>query len=933
MRESREAKGLRATLAFGSARNVTIALAVYAVAAPLVAAEILAASLTSAGLGAFGPATFLTALSMTLLGPGLAVTTLALRGHAQIAADLTEHDDGEPQQALLRLATAGAVLAYLAVLTLLGKAGSLIVPLLAVNVAGILSAWLLFVHLMAEPSPSTARRGAAMLNDVVLVSVFLHIGGAYAAPWFSLYLWVILGSGLRFGVMPLVYGAILSVAGFIAVCITTPFWRSQMPLAAGILLALVLLPFYATALIRRAAAAKAEANDAAAAKSRFLAIMSHELRAPANSVIGLGSLMARTKLDTEPRTILATLQHTARALLGLIDDLLHLSKLEDGTLTPETETFVLHEVMGGAVAIMRSQAEAKGQALTLRIDPRLPHVYRGWPLQLRQVLVNLLANAVKFTPAGHIAVTATRATQMENRATMIITVRDDGVGIPKEAQAGIFEVVAEADGSAARRYGGTGLGLAIARQLVELMGGAITLDSEAGKGTIFAVRLTLEQGAGDAIRPPDLLGHKVVVISSDNQLAGMMESRLNAWRAEVQWVADSETALGELALAGKSGSPTIVFIDGRDNPLAALSLAHRSATAMATPPLVVFLAPTQGGEAITRLAASPLAAVIEAPMSEADLACALLGILAGESLTATPDLSAVVEEPAAGPAPRSAADSAPTGTAPAQRLRILVADDNAGNRTMLKTLLENAGHEVEILADGEAALAALDRSQFDLALLDINMPEVSGYEVAKLYRVSHIGEWRLPIVALTADATTETERLCREAGMDAVFTKPVDATQLLAEIDAIYARAARPERIAVGAPRVVTPITAHPRFVPETAAVVDEDIFAALRKLGGQDFLVEVIETFRKDAWLIIERLKRAAEAGDLRDFRELMHSLRSGAVNVGGVKLCQALTSLRDISARELSVNGAAHVEKLKAELARLDAALDQMLDVQRRG
>jgi two-component system sensor histidine kinase RpfC len=352
---------------------------------------------------------------------------------------------------------------------------------------------------------------------------------------------------------------------------------------------------------------------------------------------------------------------------------------------------------------------------------------------------------------------------------------------------------------------------------------------------------------------------------------------------------------------------------------------------MAMPPLILFLAPAQGGEAITRLAASPLAAVVEAPMTEADLAGALLGILAGESLAETPYLSAATAGDSDAPVLREAAEGA--APAAARRRRILVADDNGPNRTALKSLLEAAGHEVELAADGEAALAALDGLAFDLALLDINMPEVSGYEVAKLYRVGHIGEWRLPIIALTADATTETERLCREAGMDAVVTKPIDAAQLLAEIDSLEARAARPERIAVGAPRVVTPITAHPRFMPETAAVVDEDIFAALRKLGGHDFVVEVIETFRKDAWLIIERLKKAAEAGDLRDFRELMHSLRSGAVNVGGVKLCQALTGLRDISARELSVNGASHVEKLKAELARLDAALDQMMGIQRRG
>jgi two-component system sensor histidine kinase RpfC len=868
---------------------------------------------------------------MTLLGPGLAVMTLALRGHGQIAVDLIERGDGETRQTILRLFTAGAVLAYLGILTLFGKAGGLIAPLLAVNVAAILSAWLLLVHLMAEPSPSTARRVAAMLNDVVLISVFLHIGGVYAAPWFSIYLWVILGFGFRFGMRPLIYSAILSIAGFAAVCATTPFWQNETPLAAGILLALMLLPAYAATLIRGATAAQANAAGAVAEKDRFLAIMSHELRAPLSNVIGTASLLARSKLDAEQRGLVASVQHAARALLGLVNDLLDLSKIEDGKLAPQTESFVLHEVMGSAVAVLRSEAEAKGQALTLRIDPRLPHVYRGWPLQLRQVVINLLANAVKFTPGGHIAVTATRATQVENRATMIITVRDDGVGIPKEAQANIFEVFAEGDGSGGRRYGDSGLGLAIAKQLVELMGGTLTLDSEPGKGSTFAVRLTLRQ-AHEAVRSPDLLGHKLVVISSDNELAGMMESRLIAWRAEVQWVAGSETALGELALAGKSDARPIVFIDGRDNPLAALSLAHRSATAMATPPLILFLAPAQGGEAITRLAASPLAAVIEAPMTEADLAGALLGVLAGESLAEAPHLSAAMTGDSEAPALGEAVESAAPAAA-ARRRRILVADDNGPNRMALKSMLETAGHEVELAADGEAALAALDGSAFDLALLDINMPEVSGYEVAKLYRVGHIGEWRLPIVALTADATTETERLCREAGMDGVVTKPVDGAQLLAEIDSLDARAARPERIAVGAPRVVTPITAHPRFMPESSAVVDDDIFAALRKLGGHEFVVEVIETFRKDAWFIIERLRKAAEAGDLRDFRELMHSLRSGAVNVGGVKLCQALTSLRDISARELSVNGASHVEKLKAELARLDSALDQMMGIQRRG
>ncbi len=932
MTKSQEPSGLPAPSPFGGStpRAVTLALAVYAVLAPLIVAIIIAPGLGAAA-SYFGPSQFLIALAMSLLGPGLAVMTVALRGHAQVSADLIERPDSEPQQAIIRLAIAGAVLIYLGVLAVLDKAGAAIVPLLAVEVAGMLSAWLLFVHLMADPAPSSARRVAAMVNDVVLISVFLHVGGAYAAPWFSIYLWVILGFGFRFGVKPLMWCALLSIAGFGTVYVTTAYWQLQGPVAAGIWLALVLLPAYAAAFIRGLTSAKAQAENASADKSRFLAIMSHELRTPLNSVVGMGSLIARTKLDAEQRDMLATMQHSARSLLGLINDLLDLSKLEAGKLAPTVETFVLHEVMGGAVAIVRPQAEAKGLALTLRIDPRLPHAYRGLPLQLRQILVNLLANAIKFTPAGHIAVTGTLVERKNDRVRLALAVRDDGIGIPKAAQDRIFDVFTQADDAVTRRYGGSGLGLAIAKQLVELMKGTITLDSDTGKGSIFTVTLTLEQAIGDTVRPPDLLGRKLVVIASDNELAGALETRLRAWRADVQWVADGELALGELALVGRSERPVIVIIDGRDNPLAALSLAHRSMSAMASAPLILFIAAPQGGEAIGSLAASQLAAVIEAPLSETDLASALLGILAGDALAGTEEegaASGLAASPAFGAGP-----SAESGSFGATKpLHILVADDNAANCKILKSVLESAGHEVEVVGDGEAALSALDRAQFDLALLDINMPEVSGYEVAKLYRVSHIGEWRLPIVALTADATSETERLCREAGMDAVLTKPVEPSRLLAELEAIHARAVRPERMAVGAPPVVTSITVHPRFVPDAGAVVDEATFAALRNLGGSDFLIEVVDTFRKDAWRLLDQLKQAAARGDLREFRELMHSLRSGAVNVGGVKLCQTLTALRDISTRELSTNGANHVEKIESELSRLDSALAELVTAQRR-
>ena len=941
---------MRPVVASRSARTVTILLAIYAVATPLLVAAIVALKLVPVP----APNFIMIGLGLALLGPGLAVITVALRGFNAVARDLTVRPDTEPQQALIRLVLAAAVLVYLTALAYAGKAGDAVLPLLAVDVPGVLTAWLLFIHLMADPAPSKLRRAAAMINDVTLISVFLHVGGPYAAPWFSIYLWVVLGFGFRFGVRSLIVCAILALAGFAAMFATTPYWQLRWPAASGIGMALVLLPSYAATLVRRLTAAKAQAEEASSAKSRFLTIMSHELRTPLNSVIGMGALIARTPLDAEQRDMLATMQHSARTLMSLINDLLDLSKLEAGKIAAPIETFVLHEVLGGAVAIVRPQAEAKGLALTLRIDPRLPHSYRGMPLQLRQVMVNLLANAIKFTPQGHIALTSTLMAKGPSetggaRVKLALAVRDDGVGIEKDAQERVFEMFTQTDESVTPHFGDSGLGLTIAKQLTEMMGGSIDLQSEVGSGSTFTVTLTLDQDSTNVVRPPDLLGRRLVLISTDTEFAGLIEARLSSWRGEVQWIGDGEQALGELALAGKSERPVVVIIDGTLNPLAGLSLAHRAMTAMATPPVMLFIAPARGSEAIAGLAASQLAAVIEAPLHDADLASALLGILAGdERLARLAEPAPRMAMPAIAAAPVgigtcrlcAAAERAPppateipslaTASKP---LRVLVAEDNPANCKVLKSVLEGAGHEVEIATDGEAALTALERTRFDIALLDINMPEVSGFEVSKLYRVGHVGEWRLPIVALTADATSETERLCREAGMDAVLTKPIEAAQLLGALDEVHARLSRPERIAVGAPVVVTPITAHPRFVPDSGATVDESTFEALRNLGGSDFVFEVVDTFRKDGTRLVEQLKLATEKADLREFRDLMHSLRSGAANVGGVKLCQTLTSLRDVSVKDLRANGVGYVEKIENELSRLDAMLGQLLELQRRG
>ncbi len=900
-------------------RSVLIVLSLAFVA--ILSPAFLAFALWSRGAQAAFPFTGIPLLAALLLGATACGIATLWRGLDGLARAMVARSDTEHEQIIIRVILVTIVFDYsLAVVCIAPDDVNAATAALTLGI-GMVWSWFVLLDLIFRPGRSLWRRRLAMLADLGFLSVYLHFGSGWAAAWYGIYLWVGIGNGLRYGIWPLIQSTTISVVGFLAVIATTPFWYQHLPLAGGLAIALLVLPTYLTTLIRSLTEAKAQAEQANAAKSRFLAIMSHELRTPLNAMIGMDAILRRTRLDVRQRDMLATMHSSARSLLALINDILDISKIEAGKFAPAVESFDLHAVLNGTLAMLRPQASAKDLKLDCRIDPEIPYALRGWPHQLRQILTNLIANAIKFADKGRVAVTADAIAVDQEGASLRIAVRDEGIGVPLEAQDKIFDLFTQADGAVTRRYGGTGLGLAIVKQLVELMGGTVQLTSVPGKGSTFTIELAFARDPAAPSAVVDLRGRTVLLVTRDADLAAWVGERVEAWHGVLKSFAEANAAAQDIAQRPADGARPIAIVDCRHEPIDALSVASRPANGSAPEPLLLLLADRAHVNAIANLAGARIASLLIDPIDDTRLLRALHALELAETDA---------------PLAEGEGSSKSGEITPAHRpLKILLAEDNAANRMIIQRILELAGHAVTTANDGEEALQLLDQPGFDLVLMDINMPELSGYEAAKLYRMAHIDDDRLPILALTADATSQTERLCREAGMDGVLTKPVEAAHLLATIEATAEHAASPA--APGsqpAYNVVTPITTHPRYGADNASLLDDAAVEALRALGaGSDFFNDVIENFRSDVRNILDEMARDIAKRDLRAFRDHAHSLRSSAAHIGAVRFYRVLFALRDMTAQQLEKEGVALVDKLRTEYTKLDAALRQKAQEAKRG
>jgi len=668
--------------------------------------------------------------------------------------------------------------------------------------------------------------------------------------------------------------------------------------------------------------AKQTAEAAMLAKGEFLATMSHEIRTPLNGIVPMLDLLLTSPLPQGQRDLVRTAYASSQQLLRIVDDILDYSKLEADKLALESTVFNLRELLEDVVQWMRHPADMKGLKVHLEIDPAVRLPVRGDPVRLRQVLGNLIGNAVKFTERGSIGLSVRRLGENASQHLLRFEVRDTGIGIPPEAQAKLFTAFSQADASTTRLYGGTGLGLAICKRIVDLMGGKIGVQSDYGNGAAFHFEIPLMKVQGDLEhRPMERTGARVLLLTGDERLRRRLSMLLPNWSLRLTSVDTVHDALERLRTAAAQGQPwhySVVIADlpGIRNTAVALQRNLQRQTLYGNVRLVGLF----GEDGIPEGLQRNDAAFLPRGVSDNELRTAIMAPNVVASSAA-----------AAMPAARGESESAPERRH--WHGKLLLVEDNPVNLLVAQQLLKVLGLECDTAVNGELALQAMARTRYDLVLMDCQMPVIDGYTATRRWRQHEtaLGAGHLPIVAMTANAMAGDRQKCLDAGMDDYLAKPVTRAQLDACLGRWLPSAPLPEEPAHPPTSIGTMALAAADARPATAPaapslpempMLNEATLDELEAMIGNG-VVQIIAAFLDNTPRLIAQLKNAAEVPDLTMLRELAHSLKSSSANLGADALSEAAKRI-ELGARDKTLERpAAAVAVVVAEYERVRPAL----------
>lgn len=739
------------------------------------------------------------------------------------------------------------------------------------------------IVILFSPQISIARRVAAMAIDYSICSYLLILTGEAGGWLLGIYLWATLGYGFRYGVKYLMGATLLSVIGFSSVLYFSHFWGSNISISSAFLISIIAIPFYTASLLKQLHGAVTREKNANLAKSVFLANMSHELRTPLNGVIGMSDLLAETHTEKEKKECVNIIRSSAHTLLDLIDNVLDISRIEAGRLNIESDNFDLHKLVNGVIKMLEPQANKKGLTLAAHIAPQTPYLLNGDIKHIRQVLINLIGNAIKFTEYGRVDVYI-RPIGRSNPLRLRVEVVDTGIGIAEHAKPTIFESFTQADTSITRKYGGSGLGTTIAKQLVVNMHGEIGLFSREGEGSTFWFEIPLQ--IQNSIESPSNETQfdrpmRIAIFASDVVSKRMCEIA-KEWGAETLLISNTTHLAAQLSASVISATPlSAVILESRrlpGDPIKILSLLREDPNFVNLP--VILIDYTAENSSLEEHAESRS----DLHLIEAGFSAVL------KSLNPTLLFNAIHA---------AVSLDLPTNVVPlagrfqiqhsGKRLHILIAEDNSVNQRVIRGLLEHAGFDTTLAADGAKALSALESGQkFDLAVIDMHMPHLSGPEVIQRWRFMESGH--LPIIMLTADAREEAEHTCHEAGADGFLTKPINSRILIEMIEGLIQT------------KGLTANSNDLLHEMSSDCVIDESILDDLAEMGGgQLFVEDLILSFSEDSKHALKEVERAQLTQNYALWRDQLHMLKGGASDIGANKLALACSEAERIKPFEI--------------------------------